>query len=65
MKLRAWSAADRLAHVLYSPSMLGGQASRVRWHHHIHLIPGWLLEAVCDRYERWIGVTDSEMGRRA
>lgn len=42
---------DAVAHFLYAPT-LRSRAARARWHHHIHLIPGRLLQAVCDRYEQ-------------
>lgn len=29
--------------------------------HRIHLIPGRLLGRVCDRYDRWLGVTKAEL----
>ena len=42
---------DRVAHVLYCPTMLGKDCVRDRWHHRIHLIPGFVLEWFCDRYD--------------
>ena len=42
---------DRIAHVLYCPTMLGKDCVRDRWHHRIHLIPGFVLEWFCDRYD--------------
>ena len=42
---------DAAAHFLYCPTMLGRRSARARWHHNIHLLPGWALECVC----RWAG----------
>lgn len=50
---------DTMAHFLYAPT-LRGKAARARWHHHIHLIPGWLLAWICDRYERALGVYEED-----
>lgn len=43
---------DALAHLLYCPTLGGRHCARARWHHRIHLIPGWLLALVCARRER-------------
>lgn len=51
-RLLGW--ADTLAHALYCPTMYGRRIVRARWHHRIHLIPGWLLAAACDAYEQWV-----------
>lgn len=59
--MSALAVVDRLAHVLYCPTMLGRQSARARWHHRIHLIPGRWLTAVCDRYDRWLGLTEGEI----
>ena len=56
---------DAVAHFLYCPTMLGKRVARGRWHHRIHLIPGWLLARVCDAHDRSLGVTRSEMRRRS
>jgi hypothetical protein len=40
---------DAVAHFLYCPTMLGRRCARARWHHNIHLIPGWLLAKACNR----------------
>jgi hypothetical protein len=45
-----WRILDAIAHRLYTPT-LRGQASRTRWHHHIHLIPRSWLTYPCNRYE--------------
>lgn len=63
IRLFAW--VDNAAHVLYCPTLLGRRAARARWHHHIHLVPGWLLAWACDRYDRALGVTSDELGRHA
>ena len=42
---------DTLAHFLYEPTMAGKDVAVARWHHRIHLIPGWLVTWVCDRYD--------------
>ena len=49
---------DSIAHVLYAPTMHGRQIAVARWHHHIHLIPGWLFGLICDRFEAslWRGL---------
>jgi hypothetical protein len=44
--------------------MLGRRSARAHWHHRIHLIPGFLLERVCDRYDLALGVTKTELHRR-
>lgn len=49
--MRVIQAADSAAHFLYEPTMFGRRVARARWHHHLHLIPGWLLKVVCDRFE--------------
>lgn len=56
---------DRVAHVLYRPTMRGAWDARARWHHRIHLISGGLLARVCTRYDRALGVTETEMERTA
>ena len=55
--------ADSVAHILFCPLMLGRRSVRARWYHRIHLIPGRALAAICDRYDRMLGVTDEEMYR--
>lgn len=55
MKHRHIKALDDVAHFLYCPTMLGSRAARARWHHRIHLVPGFLLAVVCDAYERSLG----------
>lgn len=47
MSERVIGRLDRLAHFL----------------HRIHLIPERLLNHLCDRYDRALGVTESEMYR--
>lgn len=59
--LRLFLAVDAVAHVLYAPTMLGRSSGRSRWHHRIHLIPGWLLRWVCDGFERWLGVPEEQI----
>jgi hypothetical protein len=44
-------AIDSAAHFLYCPGMLGRRLAIARWYHRVHLIPGWLLKLVCDRFE--------------
>jgi hypothetical protein len=44
-------ALDTIAHFLYCPAMAGRRIVQARWYHRIHLIPGWLLARICDRYE--------------
>ncbi|MUN41404.1 hypothetical protein [Actinomadura litoris] len=46
---RRWRRLDAIAHALYCPTMLGRRATRARWHHNIHLIPGALLDEICRR----------------
>lgn len=57
MKHRILAAADKVAHVLYRPTMSNRRVVEVRWHHRFHLIPGWALKVICDRYEAavWAG----------
>ncbi len=61
--LRLLRIADRVAHVAYCLTTLGHTAARGRWHHRIHLIPGRMLVAICDRYELALGVTPDELRR--
>lgn len=61
--MKILAVADHIAHVLHCPTMLGRRSARARWHHRIHLIPGVFLAAICDRYDRRLGVTPSEMRR--
>ena len=61
--MRFWQALDTTAHVLYCPSMAGRRTARARWHHRLHLIPGWVLSPVCDRYDLSLGVTRDELHR--
>lgn len=65
MKHRLLTWADNVAHFLYCPTMLGSRAARARWHHRIHLIPGFLLARACDALDRDLGVTEDEMYRTA
>jgi hypothetical protein len=53
---------DSAAHVLYTPTMHGKRIAVARWHHHIHLVPGWLFKFICDRFEAslWRGTPDFE-----
>lgn len=48
---RMWWWLDSVAHFLYCPGMLGRRMARARWYHRIHLIPGFVLAWVCDRFE--------------
>ena len=52
-----------IAHFLYCPTMLGHHVAVARWHHCIHLIPGWMLNRLCDRHDRALGLYDDEMDR--
>lgn len=52
MRARLLEVLDSVAHFLHTPTMAGKRVARARWHHHIHLIPGWLLKLVCDRHDR-------------
>lgn len=63
MSERAARRLDGLAHFLYCPTMHGQRHARARWHHRIHLIPGSVLNHLCDRCDRALGVTDEEMRR--
>ncbi|HYJ33809.1 MAG TPA: hypothetical protein VE326_11370 [Candidatus Binatia bacterium] len=56
-----WKVIDTLAHFLYCPTMFFRRCARERWHHRIHLMPGRWLAPICDRYERWLGVTPDEL----
>jgi hypothetical protein len=51
---------DSVAHILYNPTMRGKRLAVARWHHHIHLIPGWLFGFICDRFEAslWRGLPE-------
>lgn len=63
LKFRAFHALDAVAHFLHCPTMLGRRSARYRWHHNIHLIPGFALAWICDRYELAMGVTPEELRR--
>lgn len=56
-----WYIADALGHWLYTPTMLGKRSARARWHHRIHLIPGWLSRWACNRYDLSLGMTWGEV----
>lgn len=64
-KFRAFHALDAIAHFLYCPTMHGRRHAVARWHHNIHLIPGFALAWICDRYDLWLGVTPDELHRTA
>lgn len=52
-----WGKLDAVAHVLYSPGMLGQRVVRERWYHRIHLIPARLMAYICDRFEARLQTT--------
>ena len=65
MAARFWKIADDVAHAVYCPGMAGRRAARARWYHRIHLMPGRALGLVCDRYDLALGVTRTELHRKA
>lgn len=46
-----WQVADSAAHFLYCPGMGARRSARARWHHRVHLIPGFLLRLACNRLD--------------
>lgn len=61
MRFRFWRAVDSAAHVIYCPGMAGRRVARARWWHRIHLMPGWLLEFVCDQLDLACGMSREEL----
>lgn len=61
MRFRLLRLLDSVAHFLYCPTSPGPVVARARWHHRIHLIPGFVLAWVCDRYDLALGVTPEEL----
>lgn len=45
--------------------MAGRRLAAARWHHRIHLLPGWLLSMICDRFDLSLGLTQDELERKA
>lgn len=53
-----------VTHWLYDPAAWGRKAYVVRFPWlHLHLIPGWLMNWACDRYDRRLGLTEAEIWR--
>lgn len=53
MERHVHTGRHEIMHWLYDPAALGRKAFRVRFRWlHIHLIPGWLLERSCDKFDR-------------
>jgi hypothetical protein len=51
-------------HWLYDPAAWGRKAYAIRYRWlHVHLIPGWLMNWACDRYDRSLGLTEDEIRR--
>jgi hypothetical protein len=53
LRLAAWLNGwgwHGVVHFLYVPTMMPG-AEPLRWHHHVHLIPGAVLERSCEKYD--------------
>lgn len=55
------AVVDRVAHYLYTPTILGQHTVRQQRRPRIRLIPGWVLQLVCDWYDRSLGLTDEEI----
>ncbi|MFD9950876.1 hypothetical protein ACFWYW_59180 [Nonomuraea sp. NPDC059023] len=64
MSVRWWRRVDAVAHFLHCPAMAGKRMTRHTRLHDVHLIPGWLLERVCDRLDMACGLTREDMDRR-
>jgi hypothetical protein len=45
--------------------MCGRRVAVARWYHRIHLLPGWALRPICDRYDLSLGMTKDELRRTA
>lgn len=63
--MRLTRLLDHVGHFLYCPTMLGRRHAVARWHYRVHLIPGRLLSVICDRYDRALGVGESELRNRS
>lgn len=77
MPLRYWrerlplhvrTSLHEVTHWLYNPADMGRtQLYEVRhgWVHRIHLIPESWVDRACDRYDRRLGLTETEIRRTA
>lgn len=63
IRYRLLLVVDATAHFLYCPTMRGQRSAAARWHHGIHLIPGALLQVICDCLDRACGATEDELRR--
>lgn len=53
-----------VTHWLYDPAACGRTAYRVRFRWlHVHLIPKAWIDRSCDRYDRQLGLTETELRR--
>lgn len=53
-----------ILHWLYDPAAWGRKAYIIRFPWlHLHLIPGWLVDRACDRYDRQLGLSEAEIRR--
>lgn len=62
----AHTGLHEVTHWLYNPAALGrAKEHEVRhgWAHRIHLIPGAWMDRACDRYDRRLGLSETEMLR--
>ena len=58
------TGAHEFLHWLYDPAAWGRKAYRVRYPWlHIHLIPGSWMNRSCDRYDRRLGCSETEIRR--
>ena len=62
---RFWEPLDDVAHFLHTPLMLGHRVAVARWYHRLHLLPGWALRPICDRFDLSLGMTWDEIRRKA
>ena len=58
-----WERLDTVAHFLHTPLMFGHRITVARWYHRLHLLPGWALNPICDRYDLALGITRDELRR--
>lgn len=60
IRLRVWQFVDWWGHLLYEPTGLGRRGYRHRWHHNVHLLPGFVVSWICYKYDLALGLTQEE-----
>ena len=62
MKHHLHTGLHEFVHWLYDPAAWGRKAYLIRFPWlHVHLIPGWLVDRACDRYDRQLGLSEAEI----